>query len=143
MARKPKILVEIVGASPYPKRRKCPIEGNKIILKEAREGRGGAAITAEFDNSCFIPYRSGLTRGIKQKLIVKEGATKCVSFGTDSSYRAPSVTIEEVFNYFKASVIMAAGRIKQEKQTIIYLLIGVVIILQIIGLLVSSGRIHF
>lgn len=144
MPKQQKIRVEVVGASPFPQIKKCPIEGNKVVLQKAREGRGGAAITADFDKSCLIPYYAGAPpfRKLKYKVVLKEGATHCVSFKDPENYVAPTLTILDVFTYFKASVHRAAAHFKPESKSITYVLLGVLIIIGILNVLVASGRIR-
>jgi hypothetical protein len=139
--RQQQILVEFVGGA-FPKKKKCVVEGNRVILRQAREGRGGAAITAEFDANCLVPYRSGLTRGLKYKLLLTEGADKCVSFARGLA-EVPTCTKQDVSNYGNATVIKLAGSLKPPFNiNLIYVLLIAGIILTVFSILVGSGRIH-
>lgn len=141
--KKPKILVEIVGAT--PNKRRLPIEGNKVIVKEGKPGRGGEAITAEFSNSCLIPYYAGIPpfRSMKHKLILKEGASKCVNFD-DKNTDAPTCSLADVQKFGEASVIKAAGMNKNPlNMGMLYILIFAAIALGVLNLLVASGNIRF
>lgn len=142
--RKRKILVEFVGGA-FPKKKKYVIneEGNKIILKPGQKGKGGAEQLASFDQSCLVPYHSGLFRTIKYKLLLKEGADKCISFA-GKDVECPTCSKNDVGNYGNATVIKLAGALKPPfNMGVIYILLGVIIVVGIIGILVSSGRIHF
>lgn len=138
------IRVDIIGG-PYPKKRKCRIVGNKIVLKEGTKGRGGEAITASFDNTCYVPYFSGIWpfRHIKHKLHWIEGTTKCVSY-EPTAEDSPSCTIEDVSHYGEATVIKLAGSLKPPFNLgLIYVLLIVSIIIGIIGIAISTGHLRF
>ncbi len=142
ISRKEKIRVEIIGGY-LPKKRMCDIVGNEVIIKPANQGRGGEEYRAKFDNTCLLPYTTGLLflKSVKHKLLVKEGATECISFGNLETSLAPSCTIQDVNRYATATVIRAAGSLKPENKTLIYVLIIINIILTLFGLLVASGNI--
>lgn len=144
MQRKPKILVEFVG-NVFPRRKKYPVDGNKVIVKPAnpKGGRNAAEQSIEFDTSCLVPYYAGVPpfRVVKHKILAKDGASKAVSFATDQA-TCPSCTKDEVTKYTNASVIGAAGRLKPENRTLIYVLLLVLIIVGVFNLLIASGRVH-
>lgn len=143
LGRSQKIRVEIVGGA-VPIKRNCEIEGNHVIILPGSKGRGGAPIKAEYDNTCLVPYYTGFPfRSIKYKLLLRYDATKCVSFGKDSSDVAPSCTPSDVARYGRATVIRLAGNIKGESRTLIYALLIIVIVLGILTLITSAGRIRF
>lgn len=143
--RRPKILVEFVG-NVFPRRKKYPVEGNKVIVKPAnpKGGRNAAEQSIEFDNSCLVPYYAGVPpfRVVKHKILAKDGASKAVSFSGDQA-TCPSCTKDDVTRYTNASVIGAAGRLKPESRTLIYVLLIIVIVVGIINLLIGTGRVHF
>lgn len=144
MLRQDKILVEIIGGA-FPKKRKCLVLGNTIILRPAKEGRGGAAITAEYDTDCLIPYYGGIWpfRSIRYKLLLKEGAAKCVSFKTNP-VEVPSCSRNDVVKYGNATVIKLAGALKPPFNiNFVYVLLIIGLILTGISILVGSGNIQF
>lgn len=138
-----KILVEIVGGA-FPKKKKCEVVGNAVMIEHGRSGRGGAAQTAKFDNSCLVPYMAGLPpfRYVKYKLILREGASQCVSFAENAGTNAPSCSVCDVSNYGKATVIKLAGLMKPENRSLIYALLIISIIVGVAGIAVSAGVIR-
>lgn len=143
--KKQKILVEIIGG-PFPKKKKCLVDENRVILRPAKEGRGGAAITADFDNGCLVPYYTGLwpLRSIKHKLVLKEGASKCVNFIDKDDTNAPTCTKSDVSKFGQATVIKLSGSLKPPfNVNIIYVLLVVGLILTGISILVGTGRLRF
>lgn len=149
MHRIPKILVEIIGG-PYPQKRKCKLnrEQTKVIISEGAKGRGASAIDAEFDNTCLVPYFSGLPpfRSIKYKLHYVTGAKKCVSYTLNNKkeVETPSCTKEDVQSYAQATVIKQAGSLKPPvNMGLVYVLIIISIIVGVIGIAVSSGNLRF
>lgn len=140
----PKILVEIVNGV-YPRRKKCVIDGSHVIIEPGKSGRGGAAQKAEFTPNCLVPYYAGIPpfKSIKHKLILKEGATKCVSFAKPEDYLAPTCTKSDVSHYGEATVIKLSGSLKGENRMFVYILLGIIIILNVVGLLVASGNVRF
>jgi hypothetical protein len=140
-AKGDKITVYIQGEAPYARRKKCLIAENKIILEPARPGR--APITAAFDRSCIIRDRVGLCRRrVKEFLIVKEGAVHCTSFANPKDYVEPPVTIREIYDYFKATVLHTAANFKPESKTGLYILLILIAVLSGINIAVSAGLIH-
>lgn len=144
MLKHPKILVEIIGGT-QPKKRKCRIEGRKVVIKEGAKGRGGAPITAEFDMNCLIPYKAGLPpfRHVKYKLLWKEGTNSCVSFADAKHIEAPTCTKDEVAHFGEATVIKLAGALKPPFSfALVYVLLIILIILVLVAIGVSSGNIR-
>lgn len=141
---KPKILVEFVGGV-FPKRKKFPVENNKAIIKQRnpKGGRNGAEETIEFDNTCLVPYYAGVPpfRVVKHKILAKIGASKAVSFRNETG-ECPSCTKQDIANYSNATVIGAAGRLKPESRTLVYVLLIVLIIVGVFNLLIASGRVN-
>lgn len=121
----------------------CEIVGNEVVIEAASQGRSGDSYRAKFDNTCLLPYTTGILffKSVKHKLLLKEGASECVSFGNLENSVAPSCTIQDVKKYATATVIRAAGSLKPENKTLIYVLIIINIILTLFGLLVASGNI--
>ena len=142
---KPTIRVEIFGG-PYPTKKRCKIDGAKVIIKEGSKGRGGEAITATFDNTCLIPFWSGIFpfRHIKYKLHYIEGTSKCVSYSPTEAGKTPKVTVAQVSKYAEATVIKQAGSLKPPFSLgLIYVFLIGILLISIIGLLVSTGNLRF
>lgn len=140
--QKNKIRVVIVGGY-LPKKKMCEYIGNQIILeKETR--KNGAEKKITFDNSCLVPYLSGFPpfRSVKHQVFLKEGATECVSWAEPETADTPSAKLRDVKNFMRANIIFRAGNPQTEKKTIIYLMLGIIIILNIIGILAATGNIR-
>ena len=138
--RKEKILTEIISPSGI-KRKNCIIEGNKIIIKRGKGVRGDPTISAGFDKDCILLYSVGVGpfKRWKRKLIWKEGSTNCVDFKGGRV----KVGYEDVKEYFEAGAIKNAGATLQtiKAPTLLYVAIFALIFLQIIGILISSGKV--
>jgi hypothetical protein len=121
------------------RRKKLVVEGKYVILKEGKGVRGDPTVKAEFDDDCLLYYKSFFGLRLHQKLVLVEGHKKCVSF-------RPKVGL----SYFDVKGFFNAGAIKNAGSTIqhikiplaFYLIVGAVLILQVITLLLSSGRIR-
>lgn len=139
--RTEKVLVEIIGKDGIIKKRKLPIEDGKIIIEPGRKGKGGAAIEAEYDESCrfFDIVGFPLFRKLRRKFIIREGSLQCLSAKSDN---LPAWTIKELRRYFDASVMRNAGKYTEEKKGILYLLLFIAIGLGVINLLLSAGAIR-
>lgn len=146
---KPKIKVDVINERGL-KTKKYPIEGNNIIIRAAKRGRGGAAYKAEFDKNCLLPYHVGFWpfKRLKQKLVLIEGATKCVSFHfTEKGTQVDTPTWDRHSEeeLFKASVIKAAGASTQKVTvpTIFYVLMFMTFAIGFINFLIATGRLRF
>lgn len=136
-----KIRVEIIGGA-YPKKINAEVEGNHVIIQPGAKGRGGAPYKAEYDNSCLVPYWSGFSifKTIKFKLLLKEGASKCVSFAKSAAEIAPTCTQQDIARFSNATVIRNAGMLKPENRTFVYVLLLINIVISILAVAVASGR---
>ena len=148
---KPKILVEIIGEEGIKSRKKYPVEGNKVVIRPARRGPGGTAYKPEFDKDCLLNYWSGWGpfKRLKQKLLLIDGADRCVSFRTKPNegvveVEMPTFDRKTAEDLFKANVIKAAGSTLQKITVPIsmYLLLGMVAVMNFIILLILTGRIR-
>ena len=144
-----KEIVEIIGENGIKKRKKYPVaeEGDKIIIEKASRGRGNAGWMPEFTKDSFLYYFSGVFpfKRLKRKLVVKYGADKCIDFYGKDAEKIPFYDREASKKFFTANVIKSAGETTQ-KITIplfVYLLLFLALILGIVNILVSSGRIYF
>lgn len=148
MFGKPKIKVDVINEAGLTTR-KYPIEGNNIVIRAAKRGRGGAAYTASFDKHCLLPYYVGFWpfKQLKQKLMLIEGADECVSFDftdkTDTKTKMPTWTREALEKASEASVIKAAGATFQKMKipTLLYVALFMCVGMQFLILLVLTGRV--
>jgi len=148
ISSKPKIKVDIINEAGL-KTKKYPIEGNQIVIKAAKRGRGGAAYKAKFDKNCLLPYYVGFWpfKRLKQKLMLIEGADKCLSFHfTEEGTQVDTPTwgriaLEEAS---EASVIKAAGASTQKITVpiIFYILIFMTFAIGFINFLIATGRVR-
>jgi len=143
----PKILVEIIGKT-ETKKKKVKVQQDHIEVYKGRRGRGGVAYRPQFDNSCLVKYKTGIWpfRRLKQKLILVEGAEKCVSFYPErKTAEVPWYDMKAMERIWNAHVIKASGAIKQklEVPTLLYIMIAAVLIAQILSALIFTGRIRF
>jgi len=135
--KKPKILVEIVHENNVILKKKCPIDGNTVIIEEPKKGIK-SGWTPEFtkDSILIEPKRFGR---IKQKLIVRENAEKCLEFseGTD----LPSWDKFALRRFVQAEVATRLGnvKIKHELPLIFWLLLGCTIINSLLTLALMKG----
>lgn len=140
-SRKEKILVEVIGARGVKKKR-CVLDGNKVIIKQGKGVRGDPSIKAEFDKDCILPYCVGIGffKRWKQKLVWIEGHKKCINFKGKVS-----LSYMDVKGYFNAGAIKNSGSTIQTIKipAVLYILFAGVIFLQVLSFLVSTGRVRF
>lgn len=142
MFGKQKVLVEIIGEEGIKSRKKYPIEGDKVIIKKGKTGRGHAAYAPTFDRNCFVYYKAGLFRTLQRKLILMEDAEKCVSFKDKDNVDLPSWDRPSLEHASEATVLKAAGASMQKIQipVVLYILLFVSVALGIIQILLMTGR---
>lgn len=147
MLQKPKILVEIIGPNGIKSRKKYPIEGDTVVIRQAKRGRGPPAYKASFNKDCIVPYWKGIWpfKRLKQKLILMEGAHECISFYDVYGVFVPSYDIEESEKLFQANVIKSAGSTTTKVQVplSLYLFLGVIAVMTFVNILISTGRVRF
>jgi len=143
-----RILTEVISPVGCYKK-KFPVEGNTIVIRPARRGPGGAPYKAEFDRDCLIPYWTGWGpfKKLHQKLLLIEGADKCVSFNFKRDIGEINLPIwdrETEARLFEASVIKAAGATVQKIKipTSLSIILILLVIMQFISLLLLSGRVR-
>ena len=146
--------MEIIDEFGVKSKKKYPIRGNKVIIRPARKGPGGTEYAPTFDKSCILPYVVGWGpfKRLKHKLVLIDGANRCVSFRFTKDEQGNKVAMIDVpvwdrwteEEFFKANVIKAAGSTIQKVSipTSVYVLLALIFIMQIIGLLVASGRVR-
>jgi len=134
-----KILVEIITPKGV-KRKKLVVEGKYVIIHQGKGVRGDPVIKAEFDDDCILYYKKFFGLFLKQKLVLIEGHKKCVSFKPKTG-----LSYFDVKGFFNAGAIKNAGATIQSIKIPLtfYLIIGAVLVMQIISLLVSTGRVRF
>lgn len=147
MLQKPKILVEIIGPNGIKSRKNYEIEGDQVVIRKAKRGRGPAAYKASFNKDCIVPYYKGIWpfRRLKQKLILMEGATECVNFFDVYGTFVPTIDRSTIEKLFQANVIKSAGSTTTKVQVplSLYLFLGFIAVLAFVNILVSTGRVRF
>jgi len=145
---KPKIKVDVINEAGL-KTKKYPIEGNTIVIRAAKRGRGGAAYKAKYDKNCLLPYHTGFGpfKHLKQKLVLIEGADECVSFHfmeDGVQVDKPTWSRNALEKASEATVIKAAGASFQKLRipTLLYIALFLVVGLEFLNLLVLSGRVR-
>jgi len=141
-----KILTEIIGKhGEIVKRKKFPVEDGTVLIRKGKRGPGGAAYKPKFNRNCLLWEKRGLIpfKSYKPKLMLMEGADRCIEFNSDS-VDIPMWDRKTEENLFKASVIKAAGATVQKIQIpfIFYILIFFGIILQFFTILILTGRVR-
>lgn len=147
MLQKPKILVEIIGPNGIKSRKKYPIEEDKVVIRQAKRGRGPPAYKASFNKDCIVPYWKGIWpfKRLKQKLILMEGSDHCVTFYDDYGVFVPSFDRSSSEKLFQANVIKSAGSTTTKVQVplSLYLFLGVIAVMAFVNILISTGRVRF
>lgn len=138
-----KILVEILGDLGIKSRKKYPIENNMVVLRKKEKRL--PAYKAKFGKDSIIFYNVGfwIFKRLKQKLMIIEGASECVSFN-NKKVNVPVWDRKTSQDLFKANVIKSAGQTTQ-KVTIpamLYIVLAGVIFMQILTVLISSGNVR-
>lgn len=146
MWKRDKFLVEIIGENGIKSRKKYRIENNRVMIDPPKKrGRGHSGWMPEFNRNCILYYHAWFLffRRLKCKLMVMEGASKCIEFkGKD--VEVPVYDMEASKKHITANVIKSAGETTQ-KITIpvfVYVLLGILFVLALLNLLVSSGRFY-
>lgn len=141
-----KILVEIIGENGVKSRKKYPIEENHVVIRKRTRGRGPPGYKVPLNKDCILTYYVGvgIFKRTKRKLLLKENASEFVNFYSQERVETPTVNMKSLRDYSQASVIKFLGATVQRIQvpTLLYVVIAGVIFLQVINLLVSSGRVH-
>lgn len=140
-----KILVEvpIPGLPAREAWKKPEFDGETTRVTMRAKSDNTAEWAPTFDTTCLIP-KKGLFGRRYDKIIVKPDAPAAVSW-KPSGIEQPELTQKEVTEYAKKKVFERRYGTDphQVNSSIVYLLIGVVIIIQVVTLLVSSGKIRF
>jgi len=173
MPRNPKEIIEIIGEYGIKKRKKYPVENNKVLIEKPKirgkgikkrkkypvennkvliekpkiRGKGHSGWMPEFDKHCFLYYHTGIFpfKRLKRKLMVMDGASKCIAFKGKDDVKVPVFDRKTAKTLFEAEVIQHAGASTQ-KVTVpifVYLLLFLLFMLGIVNILVGTGRIYF
>jgi hypothetical protein len=141
-ATMPSILTEIIGENGLSKH-KFKVEGNKIVVKSSKKGRGHTEYAPTFTKDCLLPYRKGIgpIKWLSQKLMLMDGADKCIEFH-DKSVEIPRYDRSTVRKLFDAEVLQKAGtvNVKLVVPTILYLLLGAIMMLIVVSIMIQTGR---
>jgi len=141
-------LVEIIGENGIKISKKYPIKENKVLIEPPKQrGRGHSGWMPEFSKDAFLYYVGGnfLFKKLKRKLMVMDGASKCIEFYGKDANKIPIYDRETARKLFDAEVIKHAGATTQKVGVpiFVYLLLFLMLMLGIVNILVTSGRIHF
>jgi len=115
----PKILVEVIGENGIKSRKNHKIDGNKVIIEKPEKGRGKVGWAPKFDKDCILhrEYRPfpWLFKRHYSKLVVMEGAKECIKFlFKDKRAKIPKLDKATITELMKASVLKAAGQVRQK-----------------------------
>lgn len=138
-----KILVEVLGATGIKSRKKYPIENNMVVLRKKEKRL--PAYKAKFSKDSIIFYNVGfwIFKRLKQKLMIIEGASECVSF-KNSKVTVPVWDRKSSEDLFKANVIKSSGQTTQRVQipAMLYVVLAGIIFLQVFTALIITGSIR-
>ena len=155
MPRKPKILiaeqskflVEIIGANCVKSRKTYEVDGDSIVIRKAKRGRGPPAYKPTFNKDCILNYWKGIWpfKKLKQRLMLKEGANECVNFYGGEEVDVPTFDRKASEKLFQANVIKSAGSTTTKVQVplSLYLFMGIIAVLAFVNILISTGRVRF
>jgi hypothetical protein len=126
------------------KTKKLKVEGNFVIVRKEKKGKT-SGYKAEFDKECLLPYRSTFFRLLKNKLMLVDGAEKCISFriGKDKAdIDIPVWDRQTEEKLFQASVVKTSGQVsgKLEIPVMLYIVMMVGVLFSVLTLLAVSGR---
>jgi len=80
-SRKPKIKVGIINQNGDISYKKYPIEGERVVIKPKKRGRGGLGWTPKFTKGCIITETKGkIFKNQQQRLMVIKNAESCIDF---------------------------------------------------------------
>lgn len=146
--RNPKIRTEIITMTGRILKKKLPYRQHKVIVKEARKGRGGAGYQPSFNKLCILEEDKGFWpfKKTDKKLVLIDGAEKCIEFHLDpkkTTIDIPRYDRESAEKLFEASTIKNAGMTGSKIQipTAFYVLSILPTILIFIVLLAVTGKI--
>lgn len=138
--RKHKERVEIIAGNTRIKKKKCVVEGTKVVIEKPRRGKGNIGWTPQFKATDFLYYKK--LGFLRRKLVIKQDAKNFIPFGAEpKDLEVPTCTRKDIEEYGNAQVINKAGKIAQTLQVpiFLYLIIGGILILEIIQFLTTQG----
>lgn len=139
-----KIRVDIIGSEGIKSSKKYPIVGNSVEIEKKTGKR--PSYRPKFSKDCILPYFTGkwIFKKINFKLMLKEGANECINYYSGDKVNVPTCDRKAIKDYFDAHVVKHAGATTQKIQIPMLLYVGfiAVIILQVIGILLQTGRIR-
>jgi len=141
-------LVQIIVENDIRKSKKYPVKENKVLIEPPKtRGRGHSGWMPEFTKDCFLYFVAGRFpfKKLQRKLMVVSGASKCIEFKGKEGVEVPIFDREASKKFFEANVIKSAGETTQKISIpiFVYLLLFLVLMLGIVNILVTSGRIRF
>jgi len=147
IAEQDKFLVEIIGPNGIKSRKVYEVEGNSVVIRKSKRGRGPPAYKPTFNKDCVIPYWKGFGpfKKLKQKLVLMEGSDHCVAFYDDYGVYVPTFDRGASEKLFQANVIKSAGSTTTKVQVplSLYLFLGVIAVMAFINILITSGKVRF
>jgi len=137
---KPKILVEIIHENNVITRKKCPINGNTVIINKGRAGHFGWCPQFSKDSLLLEPRFFSF----RQKLIVRENAEKCLEF-KEKETELPYWDKYALRKFMEAEVASKLGnvKIKHELPLVFWLLIACSILNTVLLLMIARGIMRF
>jgi hypothetical protein len=140
-----KILVEVLDNSGIKQKKKCVVEGTKVIVRK-KSGKGKnykPAYKAGFDESCLLYYRGMWPfRFLKRKLQLIDGHNHCIKF----DYKKKTVDFSrfDATQFFKGEVLDKSGNVKMKVEVpfVLYMILGIILVMNIVSILVFTGRLR-
>ena len=140
-----KILVEVLDSSGIKQKKKCVVEGTKVIVRK-KSGKGKnykPAYKAGFDESCLLYYRGMWPfRFLKRKLQLIDGHDHCIKF--DYTKKTVDFSRFDIGNMFKAEVLekAQASKTKLDVPFMLYLILIFILLMNVVSILVFTGRLR-
>ena len=137
-----KIRVDIIRSGLPPLKKMCEVRGKYVIIQKRNATKRIPEYKASFTNQCLIPYKKGLLSK-DFKLMVKEGAGRCINFYPKTRvYETDKTEIERLF---RANVLEKAGVVshKVEIPMLFWLVMVALFVIGLLNLLATSGTVRF
>jgi len=133
--------VEIIAGNGVRTRKKYAVKGNSVIIRERNKKTHSSRYAPTFDETCFVYFTKGIRpfKRLKRKLMLLDGKDECISF--KDPVELGRYDVEE---HFKYEVYNKASTLKTniEVPFMLQIVLIVGIVLQIVTLLVLSGRLR-
>lgn len=138
----PRMLTEIINENNVI-RKKLKTEGDKIVVEPPQKGRGKVGYFAAFTKDSILYYYKGFGpfKWLARKLVLMDGASECVKFH-DKDAEIPRYDRAAVRRLFDAEVLQKAGTVNMKLivPTVLYILIGGLMVLMIVMIMIQTGR---